>query len=106
MEWRLICQSSPASREIVDLRILTFDSFDWPLRPESEGQKEFSCQVSRSDYAFAIESAAKELLERHGHAGYLELWGDLHRFPSRALAALSAALAPLGNETSAHQPFH
>jgi hypothetical protein len=67
----------------------------WDLPPE--GSPEASPEVAFEAicdpdlFAFAVVSAARSLLDKHGPDGFLAQWGG--PFPTRALVAIEAALS-------------
>jgi hypothetical protein len=85
--------SSPRLNEI-ELEILYFHEL-WGGKPDAEGKSLFKTRCLPEDFAAAVQTAARGVLERYGEAGYIELWHE-HPFPSAQLAELDRLLARSG----------
>jgi hypothetical protein len=84
-ELRLAARRQDINSDVIDLTV--HERSQWPL-PQTRQLASAQCRAE--DLASAIESAATTILETKGQDGYREIWG--WAFPTRALAALRAAL--------------
>ncbi len=87
-EWRLVGRREHPG--MLDVRVYEFDDA-MKRSPISEGVEAFAGTCVAEDFASAIERAASEVLNRYQVEGYRAAWS--YDFPSRAHAALTAALA-------------
>lgn len=87
-EWRLVGKRE--NDGMLDVRVYELDDA-MKRAPISEGAEAFAGTCSAEDFVSAIERAASEVLNRYRVEGYRAAWS--YEFPSRAHAALKAALA-------------
>jgi hypothetical protein len=90
-EWRLIIDEGwkPELR----LRVLLFDDWTAPKRPETEGQLLMTSHVTADGFARAVQTVAQGIWETYGAEGYNAAWIGRRGFPLRGLKALDAALS-------------
>ena len=95
MEWRWVLNrhwqdDANLSREGLRLRILTFQDI-YAEQPDDQGAPEFEAICEPEEFARAVVWAASKVWEEVGAEVYAKTWRGIP-FPSRALAALKAAL--------------
>ena len=96
-EWRWVLKrywrdDPERRRQVLSIQVLGFPDMN-ARSPESEGALEFEAECDPDDFAWAVQQLAERVWNDLGPDGYAEVWGDMASFPSRALAALRAALA-------------
>lgn len=82
--------TSPRMNEI-EVEIFDFDE-SWSGKPDDAGRSIFKTKCLPDTFAQAIFSAAQQILDEHGEAGYAEKWGE-HPFPMLQFRELERILA-------------
>jgi len=82
--------TSPRINEI-EVEIIDFNE-TWSGKPDDAGKSIFETRCLPDTFARAIFSAAQQVLEEHGEAGYAEKWGE-HPFPIGQFRELERILA-------------